>query len=107
MTLARSLGFPTRRALYAALTAEELVEWERFYECDPWGPERNETLLGVLCSLTDACHRAKGQPEKPLHYMPFVSALHGGGKKKTMTLAQAKGLFARIKKGFERASKKR
>jgi hypothetical protein len=73
--LARDLGFRSRAALYEALTAEELIEWEQVYAIDPWGPERDETLHGVLCSLTDSCHRAKGRPEAPLHYMPFIKSI--------------------------------
>lgn len=73
------MGFPSRRALYEALTAEELLEWEADYAVDPWGPERFETLHGVLCNLIDACHRAKGSPEPPLSYMPYVKALRGEG----------------------------
>lgn len=63
--------------MYEALTAEELLEWEAAYAVDPWGPEREELLHGVLCSLVDACHRAKGQPQPPLHYMPYAEALRG------------------------------
>lgn len=63
--------------MYEALTCEELLEWEAAYAVDPWGPEREELLHGVLCSLVDACHRAKGQPQAPLHYMPYVEALRG------------------------------
>jgi len=61
--------------MYDSLTAAELVEWETAYALDPWGPEREEMLHGVLCNLIDACHRTSGQPEPPLRYMPFVSAL--------------------------------
>jgi hypothetical protein len=88
--------------MYAALTAEELVELEQLYEIDPWGPERVETLFGVLCSLTDACNRAKGKAERPMYYMPFVKALTKD-ERKPMSLAAAKSLFARAKAGFERA----
>lgn len=71
------MGFTSRQALYEALTAEELLEWEAAYAIDPWGDERRETLHGVLCNLIDACHRTKGSPEPPLHYMPFVKTLRG------------------------------
>lgn len=90
--------------MYAALTAGELVELEQLYEIDPWGPERVETLFGVLCSLTDACNRVKGTPERPIHYMPFVKALTKS-ERKPMSLEAAKNLFARVKKGFDRAKK--
>jgi hypothetical protein len=90
--------------MYATMTAADLIEWEQFYECDPWGPERIESLFGMLCSLTDACHRAKGQAEKPIHYMPFVKALTKAPQK-AMTLDQAKSLFRRAKQGFEAKKK--
>jgi hypothetical protein len=73
--LARSLGYPTRRALYAELTAADLIEWESLYSIDPWGPERSDMANGILCSLTDACHRTEGSAQRPLDYMPYVKQL--------------------------------
>lgn len=61
--------------MYAALTAEELLEWETLYAIDPWGEYRADLRNGLLCSLTDACHRAKGKPAPPLEYMPIVERL--------------------------------
>lgn len=80
MILARTLGYRSRRAMYEDLTAEELIEWEIAYKVDPWGEERRETLHGVLCNLMDACHRTKGSPEPPLHYMPFMKAISDQGE---------------------------
>lgn len=51
------------------------MEWEAFYGIDPWGEERADLRSGMLCSLTDACHRTKGRPDPPLSYMPYVKAL--------------------------------
>lgn len=75
LLLARELGYTGRKALYAALTAEELLEWESLYALDPWGDYRADLRNGLLCSLTDACHRAKGKPGTPISYMPIVEAL--------------------------------
>lgn len=60
--------------MYADMTAAELIEREDEYIVDPWGPERADLSIGLLCSLTDACHRAKGDPLGPLDYMPYVRA---------------------------------
>lgn len=73
--LARELGYSGREALYEALTAKELLEWEILYGIDPWGEYRADLRNGLLCSLTDACHRSKGSPGKPLEYMPIVQQL--------------------------------
>ena len=76
LLLARTLGFVSRRELYEELTAEELQEWEAYYGLDPWGPERADLSIGILCSLLDACNRTRGQPDRPIDYMPYVRALH-------------------------------
>lgn len=73
--LARTLGFRSRAAMYDALTAEELTDWEAGYAIDPWGEERADLRNGILCSLTDACHRDKGSPSPPVEYMPYVKDL--------------------------------
>jgi len=73
--LALQLGFTGREKLYAAMTTEELQEAEALYQIDPWGPERVDLSIGILCSLLDACHRTKGQPDRPIDYMPYVRAL--------------------------------
>ena len=75
MLLARTLGFVSRRKLYEELTPEELQEWEADYQINPWGPERADLSIGILCSLLDSCHRTKGQPDRPIDYMPYVRAL--------------------------------
>ena len=77
MSLARELGYPSRRAMYADMTAADLREWEKMYEVAPWGVEHDELLHGIMCGLIDACHRAKGQPEPPIHYMPNAKSLEG------------------------------
>ena len=61
--------------MYEDLTAEELLDWEIGYAIDPWGEERADLRIGLLCSLTDACHRTKGHADPPLSYMPYVKAL--------------------------------
>jgi len=75
LLLARTLGCVSRAELYDRLTAEELQEWEALYQIDPWGPERADLRIGILCALLDACHRTKGQPDRPIDYMPYVRAL--------------------------------
>jgi|WetSurMetagenome_2_1015567.scaffolds.fasta_scaffold26577_5 hypothetical protein len=91
LVLARTLGYPSRRALYADMTALELAEWEALYSIDPWGEERGDLRNGILCSLTDACHRTKGQPDAPIDYMPYVKELQGG--KQEQTPEQMKAIF--------------
>jgi len=65
--------------MYEDLDADELLEWEAMYGIDPWGEERADLRNGILCSLTDACHRTRGQPDAPMAYMPYVRALRNEG----------------------------
>ena len=58
--------------MYRVMTAADLVEWEASFLIDPWDEGRADLRNGILCSLTDACHRAKGQPQPPIHYMPYA-----------------------------------
>ena len=90
------MGYPSRQAFYEALTVEELQEWEACYAVDPWGEERYETLHGILCNLVDACHRAKGRPEPPLTYMPFVKAIRGGGNRGGQTEEEMKAIWNQV-----------
>ena len=70
--MARTLGYPSRRAMYRAMSTTDLLEWEVDFAIGPWDEERADLRNGILCSLIDACNRVKGQPQPPIHYMPFT-----------------------------------
>jgi len=92
------LGYPSRRAMYRDMTAEDLTEWEALYTIDPWGEERADLRMGIMASLTDACHRAKGNPLKPADYMPFVEV----EAKPQQSQEDMKAVVARIKASQKR-----
>jgi hypothetical protein len=69
--LARTLGKPSRRAMYRAMTAADLLEWEVDFAISPWDEERADLRNGILCSLLDACHRTKGTSPQPVDFMPY------------------------------------
>jgi hypothetical protein len=98
--LARSLGFPSRRALYSAMTAAELIEWEVMYGLDPWGEERADLRNGLLCSLTDACHRSKGTARSPIEYMPYVQNLREEKVPEPQVIENMKALWAEAVEAF-------
>ncbi len=58
--------------MYRNMTSADLAEWEADYIISPWDEERADLRNGILCSLLDACNRMKGQPEPPIHYMPYT-----------------------------------
>ncbi len=87
--MARSCGLASRRELYDRLTAAELLEWEALYAMDPWGPLRADVAMGTLCSLTDACHRSRGQPASPEEYMPYLR----DGQRATQTVDDMKAIL--------------
>ena len=86
--------------MYRDMTAEDLTEWEALYSIDPWGEERADLRIGILASLTDACHRTKGQPKPPSHYTPLVKQEEG--IKPRQSLAEMKAVVAGIKASQER-----
>jgi len=96
--LARELGYHDRHEMYADHSAEWLIEREDEYAVDPWGPERLDLAIGLLCSLTDACHRTKGDPLPPIDYMPHVRACEGEREEKRQTIEEQKQIFAELQK---------
>ena len=98
LILARSLGFVGREAMYAGdrerpMMASDLAEWEVLYGVDPWGPERVDMAMGVLCSLTDACHRSKGEVQGPLQYMRYLKLLMGDSEPEQQSIEDMKAQF--------------
>ncbi len=61
----------------APMLATDLAEWEELYRLDPWGPERSDLAMGLLCSLLDSCHRTRGQTPAPSEFMPYLGRLLG------------------------------
>ena len=84
------------------MTAGELADWETYYTVDPFGERRADLRHGILCSLTDACHRAKGSPQPPRAYMPFAP-----GGQKGQSIEDQKAIFAAAKAAFDKASKRK
>ena len=87
--------------MLAAMTAKELRDWEAYYQTEPFGEQRADLRNGILCSLTDACHRTKGQPQPPSAYMPFVKS----GKPQRQSIEDQKAIFARAQAAWGRKGK--
>ena len=86
--------------MYRELTAAELAELEILYAIDPWGPERADLANGILCSLTDACHRAKGNPQAPIKYMPYVDGLIPDAKPTQQTVEEMQAIWKQAVAAF-------
>jgi len=86
--------------MLACMTAKELRDWEAYYQVEPFGDQRADLRNGILCSLTDACHRTKGQPRPPSAYMPFVKA-----SEKRQSIKDQKAIFARAQAAWNRKGK--
>jgi len=69
--LARTLGYPSRRAMYRDMTAADLLEHEIDFAIQPWDEERADLRNGILCSLLHACHQTKGAAKRPIDFMPY------------------------------------
>ena len=87
--------------MLACMTAKELRDWEAYYLTEPFGEQRADLRNGILCSLIDACHRAKGQPQAPSAYMPFAS----GGKPQRQSIEEQKAIFVRAQAAWNRKAK--
>jgi len=83
--------------MYRAMTARDLQEWEIDYAIGPWDEERADLRNGILCSLLDACHRAKGQPRAPIEYMPYTTRPARQNDTATMKANLAKFLKCDVK----------
>ena len=75
--------------MLADLTAAELEEWIQFYRIDPFGEQRADLRIAILCSLVSGV-MGNGQP--PRNFMPFRDDLR--------RLEPAPGLEDRLKKLF-------
>ena len=53
------------------MTAEQLAEWEAYFELEPWGEDRADLRGGILAAVTaNAFRSGKGRPFKPADFMP-------------------------------------
>jgi hypothetical protein len=69
--LALALGM-TVEELGERMSSKELSEWIAFNAISPIGDERGDLQAGIVASVMANCHRTKGQPFKPVDFMPFV-----------------------------------
>gem|GEM_PF-5770933 len=60
----------TKSELLARMDSAELSRWQVFYARELFSEDRADLRNGILCSLTDACHRSKGNARPPAEYMP-------------------------------------
>lgn len=55
------------------MSSMELSEWIAFNAISPIGDDRADLRSGIVASVIANCHRTKGQPFKPVDFMPFAS----------------------------------
>jgi len=70
--LALALGM-TVEELGERMSSKELSEWIAFNAISPIGDDRADLRAGIVASVVANCHRTKGQPFKPIDFMPFAS----------------------------------
>lgn len=81
------------------MSSMEFSEWQAAYDLDPWGPERADLIGGTICHVLDACHRIKGKPKSPGHYMPkFGDARNEPEQVQTQSDDEMKANFRAFKK---------
>ena len=69
----------TVRELSLRLDPLELVEWEAFYNIDPFGSEREDWRFGVIASVLCNIHKEKNAPPfKPTDFMLSVAQSEPG-----------------------------
>jgi hypothetical protein len=69
--LALALGM-TVEELGERMSSRELSEWIAFNAISPIGDERADLRSGIVASVMANCHRTKGQPFRPVDFMPFA-----------------------------------
>lgn len=48
-----------------SMSSKELADWQAYYTLEPWGDERADLRMGVLCALIANMFRKKGsRPHK-------------------------------------------
>jgi hypothetical protein len=71
--LCLALGVSHPDTLLRELTAKQLAEWMAFYGIDPFGDQRADLRIGILCATMNNRWRGKNeQPAEPVSFMPFV-----------------------------------
>jgi hypothetical protein len=74
------------------LTADEYLAWWEYYQCAPWDMQQHALHMGIHTSLVDNMNRSsksKGEPFKPLDFMPsFYSEQYEDTKKPKASQAE-------------------
>ncbi len=58
------------------MTWREFVEWQEYYEVEPWGEERADLRSGIVASVLANVHRdskRRPSPYEPTDFMPFYT----------------------------------
>ncbi len=58
------------------MTWREYVEWQEYYQVEPWGEERDDLRSGILTSVLANVHRdvkRRPTPYEPVDFMPFYT----------------------------------
>lgn len=78
------------------MTRRQYLEWEKFYEIDPWDGERDDLLAGIICSAVAASVQVDAAPKG---FMPDWLGLDNRQRMPTIEEAKAKEdqVFARLK----------
>lgn len=78
------------------MSRRQYLEWEAFYQIDPWDGERIDLLIGIVCSYLAAAH---GADIRPCDAMPDWLDEQGRKKMPTKEEHEAKmdEVFARLR----------
>lgn len=62
MRLGREMGHVNIDEMLHGLTGLQMQEWERFYQCEPFGAEVQELRLGNICAVLANLQRDSKTP---------------------------------------------
>lgn len=83
------------------MTAREFASWEAFYRVEPWGEEREDLRMGIVCSVLSA---SRGQRSKPGDYIPQWWSAPKPAQTSDQILGVVRGWVAKTKAKESKAS---
>lgn len=72
LRLALQFGYPNPDLLLAEMSAEQFDEWTAFYLLEPWGEQRTEEMIAILCSIVANANRDPKKRSKPFTQADFM-----------------------------------
>lgn len=105
LLLARTLGFPSRQAMYRAMTARQLREWEAEFCLSPWDERRRDLRAGVVASAVLAPHiKQDWLLPSPESFVMYGDGRGGGGGQ---SVQEMKAVVERVERRHREARKRK